>query len=79
MIIANLPAAPNHVGQAYMVQLLKRLSDLFRRCQAADAAAPFIILQSPDGRSWDLKVDNAGVLSTTLNTGQINPAGGHTP
>ena len=79
MNVVNLPAAPGNVGQTYMTALLQQLTQLFRRCIVVGEAQPRLTLQSPDGRSWDVTVSNAGVLSATLNTGHINPAGGHPP
>lgn len=79
MIVANLPAPPTNYNQFYTVQLLSRLTALFRRCSATNEAQPFVTLVSPNGKSWDVVVDNTGALSTIPNTGHSDAAGGHLP
>lgn len=36
-----------------------------------DQAAPRLLLSSPDGKTWEVTVDNSGVLSATAFTGTI--------
>jgi hypothetical protein len=72
-MIANLPPAPINIGQTYMTSVLQRLTALFARVVVTDQAAPRIILQSPDGRGWNVTVDDTGALTTTLNPGGRTP------
>jgi hypothetical protein len=65
----NLPAPLGNISQGYMVQLLQQLTRAFSRIVTTDEAVHRIILLSPDGTSWNVTVDDAGVLTTIQNTG----------
>jgi hypothetical protein len=65
----TLPAPPGHVSQGYMTQFLQQLARAFGRVVTTDEAVHRVILLAPDGSSWNVTVDNAGLLSTPQNTG----------
>lgn len=68
-MIANLPAPGARVDQGYMTRLQQQLTQLFRRVAASDEARTSVLMRSPDGRSWDVSVNNAGAVITTINIG----------
>jgi len=65
----TLPATPSFVSPSYMTQLLQQLTRAFSRIVTTDEAVHRVILLSPDGTSWDVKVNDAGALTVTQNTG----------
>lgn len=51
--------------------ILDTLRRTFIPVVSQDEAAPRILLEAPNGNVYQVKVDNSGVLSATLFTGNV--------
>lgn len=62
---ADLPIAPAQYSSAYLNQLLVTLRRLIGEKQGKDEETPRVILRSPNGTNYDVKVTDAGALVVT--------------
>lgn len=70
-MIIKFPPVPAAYSQSFFTGLFQTLAARFPFVVATNEAAPRVIMQSPDGKSWNVEVDNSGALVVTQNTGTI--------
>ena len=61
----HLPAAPGGYSMPFMNQLLQQLQRAFGLVVSQDEEAPRIVLRSPNGTNYDVKVTDLGALVVT--------------
>lgn len=66
----NLPPPPISYNQGSFLQIFDSIKRAMLMSVSKDEAAPRILLQSPNGTIYEVKVSNAGVISTAVNDGK---------
>lgn len=70
MAFPQIPQFPKVEGlSSYFAAIGRYVDGEFRRRSRDDQSVGSIILTAPDGSTWSVTVDNAGVLSTTQLSG----------
>jgi hypothetical protein len=69
----SFPSAPQQYSQRYLTDLIESIRKAFIPGISKDAAAPRLLLQSPNGTVYEIKVSDAGALSVVLNDGNSRP------
>lgn len=70
-MIIKFPQVPAAYSQSFFTALFQNLAARFPFVVATNEAVPRVILQSPNGKSWNVEVDDSGTLVVTQNTGTI--------
>lgn len=61
----HLPAAPGSYSMSFFNQLTQQLQRAFGLVVSQDEETPRVVLRSPNGTLYDVKVSDAGVLAVT--------------
>lgn len=64
-----LPVPPTSYNPNTFAQAFDAIRRAVQPLISKDEAAPRLLLRSPDGTVYEVTVSNAGVLSTTVNSG----------
>lgn len=64
-----LPVPPQSYNSNTFAQAFDAIRRAVQPLISKDEAAPRLLLRSPDGTVYEVTVSNAGVLSTTVNSG----------
>jgi hypothetical protein len=70
-MIVNFQSPSEKYDRSFFTGLLSYLKQRLTFVVSTEEAAPRVILLSPDGKSWNVTVDNAGALVVAQNTGTI--------
>lgn len=63
------PTPPNDYSQSWASQLIQQIQAALGFCAKTDAGVGRIILQSPNGQSWAVTVNDSGSLVVTVMNG----------
>lgn len=66
----NLPPPPLSYSPSSFVQVFDAIKRSLLPAVSKDEAVSRILLQSPDGKVWQVTISNAGVLTTAINDGK---------
>lgn len=64
------PSPPPNYSQNAIVQLIDTIRRALLPVVTTDEAVQRIMLRSPDGKSWQVTIDNSGNLQTAVNDGK---------
>lgn len=70
-MIVNFQSPSEKYDRSFFTGFLSYLKQRLTFAVSTEEAAPRVILLSPDGKSWNVTVDNAGALVVAQNTGTI--------
>lgn len=73
MVVQLLPSPPVKYSAQWFALVLDLLRQSMARLVSSEEAAPRIILQSPNGTNYSVKVSDAGALVVTHNDGKTRP------
>lgn len=65
----QLSTPPGEYRQSWASQVFAQIQQAFGYCVKTNEAAGRVILQSPNGKSWAVTVDNSGTLTVTVMDG----------
>jgi hypothetical protein len=65
-----IPPPPPSYSVASFVQVFDAIKRSFLSTVSKDEATPRILLQAPDGKIWQVTVNNSGVITTAVNDGK---------
>jgi hypothetical protein len=66
----NFPTPPERVTGVFMQMLFSILKRAFNTVVSSNEAVGRIMLLSPDGKAWEVTIDNSGNLQTAVNDGK---------
>lgn len=66
----NLPIPPQNINAGFMQLAFAAIKRAFIPVVSSDEATNRIMLLSPDGKAWEITIDNSGNLQTAVNTGK---------
>ena len=69
-MIVNFPVPPAQIHQSYVIQILDILRKAFVSLVSKDQSTPRILLEAPNGTVYSVTIDNAGTLTTAVNSGK---------
>jgi hypothetical protein len=69
----KFPPAPSQYSSRYFTDLIENIRRALLPGISKDTAAPRLLLQSPNGKVYEVKVSDTGVLSTVVNDGNGRP------
>lgn len=66
----NFPPPPANYSLQSFIQIFESIKRSMLSAVSKDEAAPRILLQAPNGKVWQVTVNNSGVLTTAVNDGK---------
>lgn len=66
----QFPIPPATITQTYVIQVLDIIRKTFLPVVSKNEAVPRVLLQAPNGSTYEVTVDNSGNLTTVLNDGK---------
>ena len=69
MIFPTVPPLPSPVLHSFLVGMVKVLLRELAKRTPDDTVRNSVFLRSPDGSTWEITVDNAGLIVTTKVSG----------